>query len=142
METKSMSKAVRVVARVKPSSSDPAVEASSASSVSVHKRDQSETVSISFGAQFAGSKDSCELDHFYEEDEAASSILAKEIKPLISSVFEGKDANVIAHGGRCSGKTLLIQGSEWEPGLVILSMAEMLSMAEERGDSVHKGRFN
>ena len=54
METKSMSKAVRVVARVKPSSSDPAVEASSASSVSVHKRDQSETVSVSFGAQFAG----------------------------------------------------------------------------------------
>lgn len=49
-----MSKAVRVVARVKPSSSDPAVEASSASSVSVHKRDQSETVSVSFGAQFAG----------------------------------------------------------------------------------------
>ncbi|KAL0642959.1 hypothetical protein Bca4012_041249 [Brassica carinata] len=136
METKSMSKAVRVVARVKPSSSDPAVEASSASSVSVHKRDQSETVSISFGAQFAGSKDSCELDYFYEENESASSILAKEIKPLISSVFEGKDANVIAHGARCSGKTLLIQGSEWEPGLVILSMAEMLSMAEERGDSV------
>ncbi|RID43750.1 hypothetical protein BRARA_I00593 [Brassica rapa] len=136
METKSMSKAVRVVARVKPSSSDPAVEASSASSVSVHKRDQSETVSVSFGAQFAGSKDSCELDYFYEENESASSILTKEIKPLISSVFEGKDANVIAHGARCSGKTLLIQGSEWEPGLVILSMAEMLSMAEERGDSV------
>ncbi|CAG7860230.1 unnamed protein product [Brassica rapa] len=136
METKSMSKAVRVVARVKPSSSDPAVEASSASSVSVHKRDQSETVSVSFGAQFAGSKDSCELDYFYEENESASSILTKEIKPLISSVFEGKDANVIAHGARCSGKTLLIQGSEWEPGLVILSMAEMLSMAGERGDSV------
>lgn len=56
------------------------------------------------------SKDSCELDHFYEENEAAaSSILTKEIIPLISSVFEGKDANVIAHGARCSGKTLLIQ---------------------------------
>lgn len=48
-----MSKAVRVVARVKPpsSSSDPAVQASSGSSVSsVHNRDQSETVR----AQFAG----------------------------------------------------------------------------------------
>ncbi|KAJ4877511.1 ATP binding microtubule motor family protein [Raphanus sativus] len=136
METKSMSKAVRVVARVKPpsSSSDPAVQASSGSSVSsVHNRDQSETVR----AQFAGSKDSCELDHFYEENEAAaSSILTKEIIPLISSVFEGKDANVIAHGARCSGKTLLIQGSEREPGLVILAMAEMLAMAEEKGDSI------
>ncbi|KAL0718244.1 hypothetical protein Bca4012_067566 [Brassica carinata] len=140
METKSMSKAVRVVARVKPlsSSSDPAVQASSSGSSisSVHNGDQSEKVSISFRAQFAGSKDSYELDHFYEENESTRSILNREIKPLISSVFEGKDANVIAHGSRCSGKTLLIQGSEWEPGLVILAMAEMLSMAEERGDSI------
>lgn len=52
-----MSKTVRVVARVKPPSlSDPAVQASSGSSSisSVHNGDQSETVSISFGAQFAG----------------------------------------------------------------------------------------
>ncbi|CAH8363395.1 unnamed protein product [Eruca vesicaria subsp. sativa] len=130
--TKSMSKAVRVVARVKPSS-DPTAQASSASSISVHKRDQSETVSVSFRAQFAGSKESCELDHLYEDNESTSSILVKEIKPMISSVFEGRDVNVIANGGRSSGKTLLIQGSEWEPGLVILAMAEMLSIAEERG---------
>ncbi|KAF8049069.1 hypothetical protein N665_2301s0002 [Sinapis alba] len=138
METKPMSKAVRVVGRVKPSSSsDPAVQASSVSSIiSVHNKDQSETVSISFGAQFAGSKDSCELDHCYEENETTSSILTEEIKPLISSVFEGKDATVIAHGARSSGKTHLIQGSEREPGLVILAMAEMLAMVEERGDSI------
>ncbi|EFH44799.1 predicted protein [Arabidopsis lyrata subsp. lyrata] len=35
-------------------------------------------------------------------------ILSKEIKPLISTVFEGKDANVVAHGARNCGKTYLI----------------------------------
>ncbi|CAH2044239.1 unnamed protein product, partial [Thlaspi arvense] len=138
-ETKSMSqgrKVVRVVARVKPSA-DPVVQTSTGS-ISVHKPkgDESESVSISFGAQFAGSKDSYKLDYCYEENETTSLILTKEIKPLISTVFEGKDANVIAHGARCSGKSHLIQGSEREPGIAFLAMSEMLSMAEERGDSV------
>ncbi|ESQ31938.1 hypothetical protein EUTSA_v10005649mg, partial [Eutrema salsugineum] len=139
MESKSASqgrKVVRVVARVNPSA-DPVSQAST-NSISVHKPngDESETVSISFGAQFAGSKDSYKLDYCYEENESTGLIITKEIKPLISTVFEGKDANVIAHGARCSGKTHLIQGSEREPGIAILAMTEMLSMAEERGESI------
>ncbi|WZZ74964.1 hypothetical protein YC2023_086334 [Brassica napus] len=132
-------KAVRVVARIKPSAAYPSVKSSSSSAVSsVHKPngDKSEAVSISFGAQFPGSKDSYKLDYCYEEHETTSLILTMEIKPLISTVFEGKDANVIAHGARCSGKTHLIQGSEKEPGLAVLTMDEMLSMAEERGYSI------
>ncbi|XP_010454675.1 PREDICTED: kinesin-like protein KIN-10C [Camelina sativa] len=132
METK-MTKLVRVVARVKPST-DP----SSTGSILIQKPvgEDSETVTISFGVQFAGSKDSYKLDYCYEESEATDLILTKEIKPLISSVFEGRDANVIAHGARSSGKTHLIQGNESEFGLAILTMSEMLSMAEEKGNSV------
>ncbi|CAF2088718.1 unnamed protein product [Brassica napus] len=141
MTSHGRNKAVRVVARFKPSVAYPNVKSSSSSSaaaVSVHKPNghESETVSISFGAQFPGSKDSYKLDYCYEEDETTSLILTKEIKPLISTVFEGKDANVIAHGARGSGKTHLIQGSEKEPGLAVLTMAEMLSMAGERGYSI------
>ncbi|CAL9231350.1 unnamed protein product [Arabidopsis halleri] len=127
-------KVVRVVARVKPST-----DLVSTRSISVHKPlgEDSKSVSISFGAQFAGySKDSYKLDYCYEENETTSSILTKEIKPLISTVFEGKDANVIAHGARSGGKTHLIQGNERELGLTVLTMSEMLSMAEERGGSV------
>ncbi|XP_020866615.1 uncharacterized protein LOC9329941 isoform X1 [Arabidopsis lyrata subsp. lyrata] len=40
-------------------------------------------------------------------------ILSKEIKPLISTVFEGKDANVIAHGARNCGKTYLLHGNDY-----------------------------
>ncbi|XP_010421198.1 PREDICTED: kinesin-like protein KIN-10C [Camelina sativa] len=132
METK-MTKLVRVVARVKPTT-DP----SSTGSILIQKPmgEDSESVTISFGAQFAGSKDSYKLDYCYEESETPGLILTKEIKPLISSVFEGKDANVIAHGARSSGKTHLIQGNEREFGLAILTMSEMLSMAEEKGNSV------
>ncbi|XP_019098031.1 PREDICTED: kinesin-like protein KIN-10C isoform X2 [Camelina sativa] len=127
METK-MTKLVRVVARVKPST-DP----SSTGSILIQKP-VGESVTISFGAQC--SKDSYKLDYCYEESETTGLILTKEITPLISSVFEGKDANVIAHGARSSGKTHLIQGNEREFGLAVLTMSEMLSMAEERGDSV------
>ncbi|CAD5332508.1 unnamed protein product [Arabidopsis thaliana] len=136
METKMTThgrKVVRVVARVKPST-----DLASTKSISVQKPmgDDPETVTISFGAQFAGSKDSYRLDYCYEENETTGSILTKEIKPLISTVFEGKDANVIAHGARNSGKTHLIQGNERELGLAVLTMSEMLSMAEERGDAI------
>ncbi|KAG2242943.1 hypothetical protein Bca52824_095221 [Brassica carinata] len=130
-------KAVRVVARIKPSAY-PSAKSSSSAAVSVHKPngDESETVLVSFEAQFARSKDSYKLDYCYEEKETTSLILTKEIKPLISTVFEGKDANVVAHGARRSGKTHLVQGSEKDPGLAVLTMAEMLSMAEEREYSI------
>lgn len=87
------------------------------------------------------------------------------MKPLISGVFEGFNATVIAHGARGSGKTFLIQvplnfyasfsfsfvlcdklnninenqimkGSTEKTGLAELAMAEILSMAEENGCSV------
>ncbi|CAN8277328.1 unnamed protein product [Cochlearia groenlandica] len=131
-------KAVRVVARVRSASADLAIESSSSTKrlVSVHKH-ESESVSISFDDQTFSSKDHCKLDYCYEENETTGSIFAKEIKPLVISVFEGKDANVIALGARFSGKTHLIQGSEKEHGVAVLTMAEMLSMVEERGNSIY-----
>ncbi|EFH62548.1 hypothetical protein ARALYDRAFT_900418 [Arabidopsis lyrata subsp. lyrata] len=54
------------------------------------------------------SLDSYKLDYCYKKNRITVLILSKEIKPLISTVFEGKDANVIAHGARNCGKTYLI----------------------------------
>ncbi|XP_020872283.1 kinesin-like protein KIN-10C isoform X1 [Arabidopsis lyrata subsp. lyrata] len=81
-------------------------------------------------------ENSYKLDYCYKENRITGSILSKEIKPLISTVFEGKDANVIAHRARNCRKTHLIHGNDRELGLTVLTMSEILSMAEERGDSV------
>ncbi|EFH50596.1 predicted protein, partial [Arabidopsis lyrata subsp. lyrata] len=66
------------------------------------------------------------------------SILSNEIKPLISTVCEGKDANVIAHGARNCGKTHLIHGNDRELGLTVLTMSEMLSMAVSVSVSIYE----
>ncbi|XP_021892055.1 kinesin-like protein KIN-10C isoform X2 [Carica papaya] len=102
--------------------------------VSVHKPngEESEPVSISFGDQSAGSKESSyEMDHCYNQNEKNGLIFSKEVKPLISEVFDGYNATVIAYGARGSGKTHLIQGSEEEPGLAFLAVDEILSLAEK-----------
>ncbi|XP_020870958.1 kinesin-like protein KIN-10C [Arabidopsis lyrata subsp. lyrata] len=73
-----------------------------------------------------------------KKNRITGSILSKEIKPLISTVFEGKDANVIAHGARNCGKTHLIHGNDRELGLTVLTMSEMLSMAVSVSVSVYE----
>uniref|UniRef100_A0A2P2KYD5 Kinesin-like protein KIF22 isoform X3 n=1 Tax=Rhizophora mucronata TaxID=61149 RepID=A0A2P2KYD5_RHIMU len=99
--------------------------------------DQSESVTISLGEQSAVSRKECyEVDFCYEQTERNDVIFSKEVKPLISGVIEGRNATVIAHGARCSGKTYLIQGTEDEPGVVVLTMAELLSVVVENGKSI------
>lgn len=49
------------------------------------------------------------MDHCYNQNEKNGLIFSKEVKPLISEVFDGYNATVIAYGARGSGKTHLIQ---------------------------------
>ncbi|KAK4749713.1 hypothetical protein SAY87_027162 [Trapa incisa] len=63
-------------------------------------------------------------------------IYAREIKPVISRVFGGRNATVVAFGAIGSGKTHTIQGSEEKPGLAILAMDEIISTAQLFGKFV------
>ncbi|GMI99625.1 hypothetical protein like AT5G23910 [Hibiscus trionum] len=103
--------------------------------ISVHrpKGDDSETVAVSFGDESTGRKESYELDYCYNRREGNDLIFPREVKPLIEDVFNGCNATVMAYGARGSGKTFTIQGSEGKPGLAVLAMTEILSMAEESG---------
>lgn len=51
------------------------------------------------------------MDYCYGQNEDLSLIFEKEIRPLVSGVFDGKNASVIAYGARGSGKTCTIQVS-------------------------------
>ncbi|KAK9021825.1 hypothetical protein V6N11_011793 [Hibiscus sabdariffa] len=103
--------------------------------ISVHrpKGDDSETVTVSFGDESACRKESYELDYCYNHSEGNDLIFTREVKPLIEDVFNGCNATVIAYGARGSGKTFTIQGLEVKPGLAVLAMTEILSMAKESG---------
>ncbi|RVW41960.1 Kinesin-like protein KIN-10C [Vitis vinifera] len=101
----------------------------------------SESVTLSFGDHPTSRKESYEIDYCYAQDEDNGLIFSREIKPMISRVFNGHTASVIAYGARGSGKTYTIQGSDEKPGLAALAMTELLQMAGEIGKSVSISSF-
>ncbi|KAB2054642.1 hypothetical protein ES319_A12G268500v1 [Gossypium barbadense] len=125
----------RVIAKIKGFTDleTESVNEASGKWISVHrpKGDDSETVAVSFGDESTSRKESYELDYCYDRSEGNDLIFSKEVKPLIEDVFNGYNATVVAYGARGSGKTFTIQGSEGKPGLAVLAMAEILSIAEE-----------
>ena len=54
-------------------------------------------------------KDSYEVDYCYEQNEENDLIFSREVKPLISGVFNGCNSTIIAYGARNTGKTSVIQ---------------------------------
>ncbi|KAK6262343.1 hypothetical protein QUC31_008159 [Theobroma cacao] len=131
----------RVIAKIKGFTDLKTESADEASGkwISVHKPkgDDSESVTISFGDQSTSRKESYELDYCYDRNEGNALVFSREVKPLIEDVFKGHNATVIAYGARSSGKTYVIQGLEEEPGLAVLSMTEILSMAEKTGKLIN-----
>ncbi|KAM7273929.1 hypothetical protein ACFE04_028593 [Oxalis oulophora] len=128
---------VRVIAKIK-GSSELSDDAPLAPWIKVHKPqgDQSSSVGISFGDQTSSRKEVFEVDYCYEQSEKNELIFSREVKPLISGVFGGCNVSVVACGATSSGKTYVIQGTDEEPGLAVLAMAEILSLATESGKSI------
>ncbi|GLT35939.1 hypothetical protein SLA2020_103490 [Shorea laevis] len=132
---------VRVIAKIRRGFTDLESESGSGGTkdrISVQKPngDESETVTISFERQSVSQNESYKVDYCYEQNEGNDIIFSREVKPLISGIFDGHDATIVAYGARGSGKTYLIQGSENEPGLAVQAMAEVLSLAVESGKLV------
>lgn len=59
-----------------------------------------------------------EVDYCYGGNEDNHLIFLREIKPLISGVFEGCNPTIIACGARGSGKTSLIQVGFFFPNIL------------------------
>ncbi|RYR06641.1 hypothetical protein Ahy_B05g073951 [Arachis hypogaea] len=124
---------VRVVAKLRGSlRQEPDSEPKLNSWISVNKPqgENFESVTLSFGEQ---SSSRYWMHYCYEEHEENELIYSREVKPLVSAVFEGHNSTVIACGARGSGKTHLIQGSAEKPGLAMLAIAEFTSLAEKNG---------
>ncbi|EXC19146.1 Kinesin-like protein KIF22 [Morus notabilis] len=132
------SRKVRLIAKIRGFSDREAEFPTGSSWISVNKPngDASKPVTVTFGDLSASRKDSYEVDYCYEQSEDNELIFSREVKPLISGVFDGCNATVIAYGARGSGKTSLTQGSTEKPGLAALAIAEILSLAEDTGKSV------
>ncbi|KAL5567973.1 hypothetical protein UlMin_024548 [Ulmus minor] len=132
------SRNVRVVAKIRGFTEQEAEISGQMSWISVNKPSEecSRTVVLSFGNASGSRRESCEVDYCYEQNEGNETIFSREVKPLISGVFDGCNATVIAFGARNSGKTSLIQGRGEKTGLAAMTMAEIFSVAAEKGKTI------
>ncbi|KAL6501438.1 hypothetical protein OROGR_026571 [Orobanche gracilis] len=73
---------------------------------------------------------------FGQEDDNVSQIFEKEVRPLIPGVFKGYNATVFAYGATGSGKTYTMQGTDQLPGLMPLSLSNILSMCKFTGSTI------
>ncbi|KAK3220685.1 hypothetical protein Dsin_014655 [Dipteronia sinensis] len=131
------SRSIRVVAKIR-GFADPETGPANWASVIKPCGEESDAVTVSFGGddQSSSRKESYKLDYCYQQNEGNDMIFEREVKPLIQGVFDGLNATIIAFGARGSGKTHVIQGSDKEPGLAVLAVAEFLSRVEEIGRSI------
>ncbi|KAL3630622.1 hypothetical protein CASFOL_023606 [Castilleja foliolosa] len=97
----------------------------------------SEKSTVFVESQSTSRKDGYELDYCYEQHQEINHIYSREIQPMVSEVFNGRNASVIALGAKGSGKTYTIQGSQEKAGLAVIAMSEILSKAKEFGKSVY-----
>ncbi|XP_052204728.1 kinesin-like protein KIN-10C [Diospyros lotus] len=130
---------VRIVARIRGFTNQEAESSNGGSPpwISITKptgNGSSEKAKISFRDQ--STRDAYEVDYCYEQNEDNGLIFSREIKPLISGVFDGQNLTVIAYGARGSGKTYSIQGTEDKQGLATLAVAKILSMSDDVENSV------
>ncbi|GAY41134.1 hypothetical protein CUMW_057100 [Citrus unshiu] len=130
-----ISKKARVIAKIRGFAD---LEAESANWVCIQKPngEDSDSVTVSFGEQPSSRKECYKLDYCFEQNEGNGIIFAREVKPLISEVFNGINATIVACGAKGSGKTRVIQGSYEEPGLAALAVDEILSISEKMGKSI------
>ncbi|GFQ07339.1 kinesin-like protein kif22 [Phtheirospermum japonicum] len=73
---------------------------------------------------------------FGQEADNVSQIFEKELRPLIPGLFQGHNATVFAYGATGSGKTYTMQGTDHIPGLMPLSISNILSMCEFTGSAI------
>ncbi|XP_024534551.1 kinesin-like protein KIN-10C isoform X1 [Selaginella moellendorffii] len=74
--------------------------------------------------------ESFKLDCCYGESDDLAEIFKAEVEPVIPLLFCGCNATVFAYGATGSGKTYTMQGEEQNPGLMVLGLMHILSLAE------------
>ncbi|KAL6509301.1 hypothetical protein OROGR_022611 [Orobanche gracilis] len=133
---------VRIIGKIRGLTARESENGSSGSkpwiTVNKSKKDgSSEKSTVFLESQSTSRMDGYELDCCYEQHEEIDHIYSREIQPMVSEVFNGQNASVIALGARGSGKTYTIQGSQEKPGLAVIAMSEILTKAKELGKSVY-----
>lgn len=78
------------------------------------------------------------FDHVFQPHSSNDEVYDKVVKKLIESLMEGYNATVFAYGMTGSGKTYSMTGTNEEPGVIPLSIAEIFRKINSSDKSIYK----
>ncbi|KAG8960479.1 kinesin-like protein Klp5 [Tulasnella sp. 419] len=76
------------------------------------------------------------FDRVFNESAHQIDVFENTTKPLLDGLLDGFNATVFAYGATGCGKTHTISGTEADPGIIYLTMAELFNKIEERRDDL------
>ncbi|KIJ56657.1 hypothetical protein M422DRAFT_22805 [Sphaerobolus stellatus SS14] len=76
------------------------------------------------------------FDRVFDTDAQQRDVFEETAKPLLDGLFDGYNATVFAYGATGCGKTYTISGTDYDPGLIYLTMAELFQQIEDRKDEL------
>ncbi|KAF7971775.1 hypothetical protein HWV62_19959 [Athelia sp. TMB] len=74
------------------------------------------------------------FDRVFGHDARQEDVFAVTSQPLLKGLFEGYNATVFAYGATGCGKTHTISGTESDPGIIYLTMADLFQRIDDRKD--------
>ncbi|KAI0081823.1 kinesin-domain-containing protein [Panus rudis PR-1116 ss-1] len=72
------------------------------------------------------------FDRVFNHDAQQREVYENTAKPLLKNLLDGFNATIFAYGATGCGKTHTISGTETDPGIIYLTMADLFSEIEDR----------
>ncbi|KZT74426.1 kinesin-domain-containing protein [Daedalea quercina L-15889] len=74
------------------------------------------------------------FDRVFDHQSQQGDVYRDTAKPLLTNLLDGYNATVFAYGATGCGKTHTISGTDADPGLIYLTMADLFQRIEDRSD--------
>ncbi|KAG7097215.1 hypothetical protein E1B28_004586 [Marasmius oreades] len=74
------------------------------------------------------------FDRVFNAEAVQQDVYAHTAQPLLQGVLDGYNATVFAYGATGCGKTHTISGTDYDPGIIYLAMADLFQRIEDRKD--------
>ncbi|KAF8529003.1 P-loop containing nucleoside triphosphate hydrolase protein [Hysterangium stoloniferum] len=76
------------------------------------------------------------FDRVFDMDAQQGDVFEETTKPLLGGLFDGYNATVFAYGATGCGKTHTISGTDSDPGIIYLTMAELFQLIEDKKEDI------
>ncbi|KAF8592357.1 kinesin-domain-containing protein [Ramaria rubella] len=76
------------------------------------------------------------FDRVFDMEAQQGDVFEETTKPLLNGLFDGFNATVFAYGATGCGKTHTISGTDSDPGIIYLTMAELFQLIQDKQEEL------